>query len=246
MRKRLLLISILVIGLIAIMPKSYAAIETKPSPAANANSVMKNISVTNSYLSCQGMTKQGESLYGSTVLPHLSTNADWGAVSYLSNSIYGTNSAGKNTGVKVTIDGIDYYSTTGNASGVMNWGVNCYNSSLWTQTASLITNYMTNSSTSTSKEYVTELQAALEKRSRFVEEINTNSGMFTVNNTLGKGLEEVSGYPWDQWHYAGQNENYPIAIRQGLFGFVVGSNGNYPSSGAGSGFATFRPVIWNK
>ena len=245
MRKRLLLISILVIGLIAIMPKSYAAIEIKPSPAANANSVMKNISVTNSYLSCQGMTKQGESLYGSTVLPHLSTNADWGAVSYLSNSIYGTNSAGQNTGLKININGIDYYSTTGNASGVMNWGVNSYTTNLWTQTASLITNYMTDNSTSTATGYVTELYNAVKQKSRFVEEINTDSGKFTVNNTLGMALAEVSGYPWDQWRSAGQNINYPITMRQGLFGFVMGDYG-YAASGAGPGSATFRPVIWNK
>lgn len=247
MRKRLLLISILIIGLIAIMSKSYAAIEIKPSPAANANNVMKNISVTNSYLSCQGMTKQGESLYGSTVLPHLSTNADWGAVSYLSNSIYGTNSAGQNTGLKININGIDYYSTTGNASGVMNWGVNSYTTNLVTQAASLITNYMTDNSTSTATGYVTELQNAAAKKSRFVEVINTKS--FTVNNTLGMAMEEVRGYPWNQWCYVGQDVNYPITIRQGLFGFSVGGiNGGYigTPSGAGFGSVTFRPVIWNK
>ena len=127
----------------------------------------------------------------------------------------------------------------------MNWGINCYSTSLWTQTASLITNYMTDNSTSTSTGYVTELQNAAAKKSRFVEVINTNS--FTVNNTLGMAMVEVSGYPWSQWHYAGQDVNYPITIRQGLFGFSVGNGGNgFTASGAGSGYATFRPVIWNK
>lgn len=221
MRKRLLFI-IVILLFVAITQKSYAAIEIKPSAEANANGVMTNISVTNSYLLCQGMTGKGESLYGSTVVPHLSTNADWGAVSYLSNSIYGTNSAGQNTGLKININGIDYYSTTGNASGVMNWGVNSYTTNLWTQTASLITNYMTDNSTSTATGYVTELYNAVKQKSRFVEEINTDSGKFTVNNTLGMAMAEVSGYPWDQWRYAGQNINYPIAMRQGLFGFSVG------------------------
>ena len=35
-------------------------------------------------------TNNGETLSGSTVVPHLATNKDWGAVSYLSNSVYGT------------------------------------------------------------------------------------------------------------------------------------------------------------
>ena len=245
MRKKILFISILLISLMAIMQKSYAAIEIKPSTAANSDGVMKNSSVSNSYLLCQGMTNQGESLYGATVVPHLSTNADWGAVSYLSNSIYGTNSAGQNTGEKIQINGINYYSTTGNASGVMNWGANCYNGNLYTQTSSLITKYVTDSSTSTATGNVTELQNAAAKHSRFVEVIDTD--LFTVKNTLGMGLAEVAEYPWQQWHYAGKDVNYPIAIRQGLFGFGVGNN-DYggTTSGAGSGYATFRPVVWNK
>lgn len=248
MKRKQIIISIIILIIIGICQKSYAAIEIKPSPAANASKVMVNSSVSNSYLLCQNMTKQGESLYGSTVLPHLSTNTDWGAVSYLSNSIYGTNSEGKNKGLEVTIDGITYYSTTGNASGVMNWGVNYYkaqsNTTMITQTSSLITKYVNDNTGSTAINYVTELEKAAKANSRYVDIVNTES--FTVRNTLGMCLAEVKGYPWGQWGIAGKDINYPITIRQGLFGFYVGNSYSNVTSGAGSGYSTFRPVIWNK
>ena len=76
MKKKTLLIVIMFLIMLILKNKSYAAIEIKPSPEANANSVLKNTTVSNSYLLCQKMTEKGESLYGSTVLPHLSTNKD--------------------------------------------------------------------------------------------------------------------------------------------------------------------------
>ena len=84
--------------------------------------------------------------------------------------------------------------------------------------------------------------------SRFVEVIPTDGSNFTTTKTAGMALAETKGYPWGQWPYSGTDENYPIAIRQGLFGFSVGNGYYYSSttSGAGSGYATFRPVIWNK
>ena len=250
MRKKLLILNILFLLLIAIAQKSYAAIEVKPSPAANSNNVMRNTSVSNSYLLCQNMTKKGESLYGATVLPHLTTNTDWGAVSYLSNSIYGTNSAGKNTGTKVTIDGVDYYSTTGNNSGVMNWGVNCYNENLWTQTSSLINKYVENSSISTAQNDVIELEKAAKNNSRFIDIVNINQ--FTINNTLGMALAETNKYTeWLHRGSYGSDASLPITVRDGLFGFYVGSgSGGMPysriASGKESDYTTFRPIIWNK
>lgn len=82
------------------------------------------------------MINAGESLYGSgsNVKPHLVTNKDYGAVSYLSNSIYGTNTAGKNSGVEIQINGVKYRSTTGNASGIMNWGSNAYGNNMYSGT----------------------------------------------------------------------------------------------------------------
>lgn len=256
MKKKVILISIMVLFMAILTQKSYAAIEIKPSATASASGVFTNSSVSNSYLLCQKMTEKGESLYGSTVVPHLSTNKDWGAVSYLANSIYGTNSEGKNTGVKLeNINGVAYYSTTKNVTGVMNWGANCYNGNLYTQTASLmkkykdnVPNYENGKATSTARDNVIELEKAALNSSRFVEVIPTDGSNFTTTKTAGMALAETKGYPWGQWPYAGTDENYPIAIRQGLFGFDVGggSYGGNTASGAGSGYATFRPVIWNK
>ena len=252
MKKKVILISIMVLFMAILTQKSYAAIEIKPSATASASGVFTNSSVSNSYLLCQKMTEKGESLYGSTVVPHLSPNKDWGAVSYLANSIYGTNSEGKNTGVKLeNINGVAYYSTTKNVTGVMNWGANCYNGNLYTQTASLMKKYKdevkNGTSASTARNNVTELEKAALTDSRFVEVINT--GSLTTTSTTGMALAETSGYSWENWHGIGSSSDYPMFIRQGLFGFLVGDFGNgsnSTTSGAGSGYATFRPVIWNK
>lgn len=250
MKKKVILISIMVLFMAILTQKSYAAIEIKPSATASASGVFTNSSVSNSYLLCQKMTEKGESLYGSTVVPHLSTNKDWGAVSYLANSIYGTNSEGKNTGVKLeNINGVAYYSTTKNVTGVMNWGANCYNGNLYTQTASLMKKYKdevkNGTSASTARNNVTELEKAALTDSRFVEVINT--GSLTTTSTTGMALAETSGYSWENWHGIGSSSDYPMFIRQGLIGFNVGAYYfNFASSGAGSGYATFRPVIWNK
>lgn len=246
MKKKLIYIFIMIFIGITVTKSCYCAIEIKPSPSANASNVLVSSTVSNSYLLCQGMTKQGESLYGSTVLPHLSTNADWGAVSYLSNSIYGTNSAGKNNGVKVTMNGVVYYSTTGNNSGVMNWGSNCYKG-LLTQTAGIMAQYMSDNSTSIAKENVVEIEKMASEKSRYVDIIDTKN--FTINSTLGMALKEVWEWTFVNYKSLGVNVNAPIMVRSGLFGFKIGpTNVDLGDSATGSalGQTTFRPVIWNK
>ena len=244
MKKKTLLIVIMFLIMLILKNKSYAAIEIKPSPEANANSVLKNTTVSNSYLLCQKMTEKGESLYGSTVLPHLSTNKDWGAVSYLLNSIYGTNTAGKSTGIKININGVDYYSTNGNITGVMNWGVNCYQTGLFSQTSSLIKEYIDNGSESTAKDNVIELEKATLNNSRFVEIIDTKN--FTAASTQGMGLMETRSWEWSNWSAAGTVIDKPICIRREIFGYYVSSNYNSIATGEASYNGTFRPVIWNK
>lgn len=250
MKKKIIVSLIIFVIMLAIMPKTFAAVESKPSPAANANNVLVRTNVSNSYLLCQRMTQTGESLQGATVLPHLATNKDWGAVSYLSNSIYGTNTAGGNSGKEITINGVKYYSTTGNATGVMNWGINPY-TALYTQTASLIQKYITDqessSPTSTASTYVTEIYN--NRTSRYVEVIDT--GDFTARNTLGMALAETSafssasGYNNKLYTYKATNVNYPLSARSGLFGFSIG-HPDVAASGSDSFNGTFRPVIWNR
>lgn len=242
MKKKMIKFSILVILiLVSLGQASYAYIEIVPSKNGKGTDSMVLTSVTDSYLLCQNMKETGESLEGSTVLPHLSTNADWGAVSYLSNSIYGTNTQGQNTGVQISIDGVKYYSTTGNATGIMNWGVNP-NTSRCSQTASLIKKYVEDNSTSTANDYVIELLN--NKDTRYVEIINT--GDFTINNTLGMAMKETQGIYSGIWGFPDQDTNAPISVRKGLFGYTVGFNYCGVATGAAVGEVTFRPVIWNK
>ena len=238
MKRKLSLIGAILIILISICTYNYAAIEIVPSKNKGQDALC-NTTISNSYLLCQGMTGQGESLQGATVKPHLATNKDWGAVSYLANSMYGTNTEGKNNGVTVSINGINYYSTTGNETGVMNWGSNP-NAEKYTQTAGIINTY--DNMNSTAKDNVTEIYN--NRNSSFVDIVKTDD--FTAQNTLGMAMGETRGI-YSSWAYASTYKDYPISIRSGLFGFSVGSYGYYNSltSGLADSRVTFRPVIWN-
>ena len=247
MIKRIKIISLFVIAsIIVIMPKSYAKIEIKPAPETNANKVMVWTTVSNSYLVCQQMKNKGENLYGTSVKPHLSTNKDWGAVSYLSNSMYGTNTRGQNTGVEITMNGVKYYSTNGNSSGVMNWGSNPYKD-LYSQTAGIGKSYMDLADTSTSLaySYVTEIEKAARNNSEYVEIFKAND----FSGTKGMAMYEVN-YSFSS-HNSGTDKDNPISVRKGLFKSIVAyhiyamGEGTTVARGTTYNKVTFRPVIWN-
>ena len=124
--KRKILLSMLILMIIFIIGKtSYATIEIVPSKTGDGKDAFVNVSASDSFTLCRGMkTNTGESLKGSNVDVHLATNKDWGAVSYLANSIYGSNKTGGKKGTVQTINGVSYYSTTTNITGVMNWDAN--------------------------------------------------------------------------------------------------------------------------
>ena len=234
MRKKIILSLIIVMIALTIGQASYAAVEIVPSKAGTGKDAIVNTTVSNSYLLCQGMKNTGGSLKGTTVDPHLATNKDWGAVSYLSNSIYGTNTQGGNTGIQVTIDGVKYYSTTTNITGVMNWGSNP-NVTIYTQTAGLISNY--NPSTSTVSTYVTELYT--NKDTKYVDYVDPRQ----ASQTLGMAMKEVNANFGN-----GTDNNCPVSGRQGLRSGSFGwsGNGGYGwSNGSALSNVTFRPVIWN-
>lgn len=237
MKKKIGIISLLtIISIIVIIPKSYGALNSKTTTKTDGSNVLVNTSVSNSYLLCQQMKSNGESLYGTTVSPHLATNKDWGAVSYLSNSIYGTNTVGQNTGLEVEINGVTYYSTTGNASGVMNWGKNKYKE-LYTQTAGLMDNY------SSGNDNVTELYN--NRETEYVDFINPT----TSSLTRGMAMQETNG-KFARFYTNGSDTGYPCSIRDGLFGGDFGGY-NYGvtygrrSKGDAKNDVTFRPVVWN-
>ena len=230
--RRLKIISIvMLLSIVALLPKSNAALVSKPG-----TSPLVNTTVSNSYLLCQKMKGLGESLYGagSNVQPHLATNKDWGAVSYLSNSIYGTNTKGGDKGLKVTIDGREYYSTNGNTSGVMNWGT-AIGHYAFVQTAGLINSY--NNSTSVAKDYVRELYD--NRNTKYVDYIDPRE----LTETLGMATSE-----WNSRFNSGVSNDIPTSIRTGLFSGAFsrtdGSVCQY-ATGAANSYNTFRPVVWN-
>lgn len=235
MKKKILFSLICLIMSLVITKVSYASVEIIPSKNGKGTDSIVNTTISNSYLLCQNMKNEGETLYGSTVLPHLATNKDWGAISYLSNSIYGTNTTGGENGIEVTIDGVKYYSTTTNITGVMNWGSNP-NGVRVTQTAGLIYTY----DNSTVNSNITEIYN--NKDSRFVNIIESE--------TMGMAFRETSAL--SKQFYFGTGKTYPISIRTSLFGLVLANDSsgryNYASGATGEAnyYSTFRPVIWNK
>ena len=239
MKRKLSLIGAILIILISICTYNYAAIEIVPSKNQGKDALC-NTTISNSYLLCQGMTGQGESLQGATVKPHLATNKDWGAVSYLANSMYGTNTQGGNNGIIVTIDGVKYYSTTGNETGVMNWGSNPNNEYIDTQTSGIINLY--DNAKSSAKDNVMEIFKNLD--TIYVERIKTEN--LTPQNTLGMAMGETREI-YSSLYGTGKDSNHPISFRSGLFGFRVGNfnNGVHFASGQADSRVTFRPVIWN-
>ena len=229
----MILIAIL---MMAIIPNSYGALTSKPTTKTDGSNVLVNKTVSASYLLCQQMKSNGESLYGTSVKPHLATNKDWGAVSYLSNSVYGTNTTGQNTGIEKTINGVRYYSTTGNASGVMNWGSNPYKTGgFYTYTSGLMSNYTSGISS------VNDLYN--NKDSQYVEYINPTLSAQTQGMAISETQSKYSGK-----YVVSYTSNEPCSIRAGLFGIYFGSV-NGPEwdwcKGGGSSLKTFRPVVWN-
>ena len=230
MKRKILLSTIILIVTLITGKISYAAIEIVPSKTGDGKDPIVRTSVSNSYYLCRSMKNSGESLVGTNVDVHLSTNKDWGAVSYLSDSIYGTNGAGQNTGVRVTINGVNYYSTTNNITGVMNWGSNP-NTTMYTQTAGLLRS-------ATENENVTELYK--NKETKYVDYIVPNN----ASSTIGMAIQETSGkyssvFRVIEWGGF-------ISVRKGLFGGTFPQNyDGMKGSGEPTSDATFRPVIWN-
>ena len=237
-KKRIyILLIIFIIAVLSLSTKSNAAIEIVPSKDGTGLDIITNTTISNSYLLCQNMTQRGESLYGASVVPHLATNKDWGAVSYLSNSFYGTNTKGENT-----IDGVKYYSTTTNITGVMNWGSNPNvrnndnYSKMRTQTAGFLAIY--DATTSTAVDTVAEIYKNM--NTRFVDLVGNDY------SSMGMAFSETSGF-YGSSVTNRTNINYPVSFRTGLFGMHIGNGSPYfDASGGGRANTTFRPVVWNK
>lgn len=119
MRKiKILSITILLIIAFGIINTVNGAIAIKEA----GNTVLTGKTISEFFDMALQMKDAGQALEGTSLDPHMATNKEWAAVSYLSNSNYGTAGEGKNTGMTVTINGNSHYSTTDNITGVMDWG----------------------------------------------------------------------------------------------------------------------------
>lgn len=220
---KICLMLVLVILIFSINNKVHAAIAIKEA----GTSVLTGKTISEFFDMAQQMTQVGQALEGTSLDPHMATNKEWAAVSYLSNSNYGTAGEGKNTGMTVKINGNNHYSTTDNITGVMDWG----------KTGSFTAGILSDADTKITDETVRANGQSLINNSR-VEIVDSLSA------------ESVACLGWYGSMDRKKNKNYarPYSARVGLYGLCIGytPNGNmdnwetrYSSGIMGS----FRPVL---
>ena len=234
------IISFSTVLIILLTIKSNAAIQMVPT-----ESVLTNVTVSTSYKTCRDLDSLSSTLGTTKLDPHLATNKDWGAVSYLANSAYGLNATytdidtqeGK-VGVKKTINSIDFYSTTPNVTGVMNWGGNP-NKKMYTQTAGL---YVSASERDSIKILYDNINT------KYVEKIGgTGYSDAGMARTETESFIESGHKKWSGDGQTALIAECPLTVRSGLFGCGYSSwyGSNLYARGESSDAVTFRPVIWN-
>lgn len=222
------IIKILMIGIIFIILsniKSYGAVAI-----TKGTSVFTNRTISDFYDMCKEMKNAGQGLEGTSVDVHMATNKEWATVSYFSNSNYGTATQGQNTGTSITIDGTTYYSTNGNATGIMDWG------KTQTYTSGVVSNYADVDTTST-----------LYDNGKSIIQNATDNTHVDLMNTVSKSSIAANSW-YSSSNRVGGNIEFPYSSRKGLFGILVGyDNIGHGRSGYGiaSSDITFRPVILN-
>lgn len=219
MKKKILVSTILIMFCALIFCQSVKA-ETEITTTIQINGAgsWTNISASDAYDKCQELNDNNSALgtTGDNVMAHLSTNADWYAVSLLTISSYGSKDSGN---------------TTGNSSGIKNFGKKR------TFTAGLYEGYTSTNS---------KLQSLIDNRNtKFVEilkkDLNENEpgrGLIPSEILLSQGYQ----YYLENERYAQEG---PISTRFGLF-FVAAGNDSYGCDGNARADVTFRPAIWVK
>ena len=235
MRKiKILSITILLIITLGIINTVNGAIAIKEA----GNTVLTGKTISEFFDMAKQMTDAGQALEGTSLDPHMATNKEWAAVSYLSNSNYGTAGEGKNTGMTVTINGNSHYSTNDNITGVIDWGKD------YSFTAGVLSEADTKITDDTIRENGKSL----------LENIENNSKVDKFDQISNDYMSATGWYGTARYTYVfkGTNYSYPYSGRKGLFSF---EGGNYSGNTAGDwyfvdmakGYAstrfTFRPVL---
>lgn len=235
MKRKIIISSLLIILILFISLPNFAATIVIPQ-----GTKFDKISISQSYEQCLKMKSEpGEVLYGTNVHPHLTTNTDWGIVSYFSYSKYGIN-AQNDIGIAVNIDGREYLSTNGNETGIMDWGKTP------TQTAALDQAYMSNPVETYKvgngdvlqvKSNVYMLYDEINANSRFVEKLGSDKTGMAMSETSGMTANSGGGT---------SGAGLPVAVRVKLFQVNPVNNwySNYMCGGKWSN-VTFRPIVWN-
>lgn len=211
MKRKVKYISFIMISILMLLTiKSNAAMAIKPGTAT-----WTDINVSDSYSQCYNLRNADSTLGSNQLDPHLTLNKDWGAVAYLAISTYG---AVKDSNGPQIYRGVYYYTTTGNATGVMDMGGVRY-----TQTSS-------NHEGDTSRNYTNMIEIYNNIETKYVEKLSSNP---TSDTTLGQALIETRS-----WFGSSCQYGIPTIYRAGVLGYTI-------SGGDRSSNTTFRPVIWN-
>ncbi len=195
--KKQLIVGIIVLLMLLIPTITKANIEVKPGSTA-----WTNIAITKAYEECYDLGEDAGSLGNNKLDPHLVLNGDWGAVAYLAISAYGA--VTDKTGPSIEINGTSYTTTTGNATGVMNFG------KIYTWTAGAHETGLG------SAEKADEYRKSLidNQTSKYVELLPNSA---TTENTKGMAISETKGWLSSLSTYC--SSTYPCLLRTGVLGF---------------------------
>lgn len=220
-KKIIIMIVITLFALIAFVPKVNAAVQVKAG-----TSHQNNITMNTAFQYCYDMRYQSSTLGNNSLDPHLSTERDWGAVAYLSLSSYGTLRSQK--GDTVSIDSRNYYSTTGNISGVLNFGSDPTVSG---DQATLVAAYRSDRMNNSNSSILWD--------SRYSKYVDILGGGAWDAINVGRALGETSGWYSSNTTYMA----YTLVSRiNGPLGYHNDSN---TGTGNANQYCTYRPAIWN-
>ena len=223
--KKQIIVGIIILLMLLIPTITKANIEVKPGSTA-----WTQVTATRAYEECYNLGESYSSLGNNSLDPHLVLNGDWGAVAYLAISAYGkvTNS----TGPRVKIGNTTYTTTTGNETGVMNFGK-----------AYTFTSAGHKSGLSSASRTGCRTNLINNKDTRYVELMPTSA---STDNTKGMAISETIGWFSSTKDYC--SSSYPMVYRTGVLGFSynVGYwSGEYYGGYGHPSAAVFRPAIWN-
>lgn len=231
MKKIVIAIIFVLVSLLLSYNASYAAvIESKDS----TGQVVTGGTISDFYVMAEGLKGTGQGLEGTSVDVKMANNYEWAAVSYFSNSAYGTG-GGTNSGISVS----NHYSTNGNITGVMDWG------KTKTYTAGIISDYA-------SKTLTTAGNLTLEPTTNAILNAAGTGNRVDKFPKLNHN-EDIAFTGWyGNWKHCSDNANRPYSLRAGFFGFAGGIEyGLYDNGYAGPRTSgdkypdtTFRAVFY--